>query len=157
MKKISFANYLTSIMVSGLIGGLLATGVLLTVVPTVSKVPMIPVLNYENMKILSSNIVAGSSPFGLAKLSNVPVTPVVPDMAQVQSASLEVVGVLPPDVVILQRAGETLTAFIGDDTKFGTVEEITDKGAVINGRYVSLRLNTDNYSVSEGEDNEEDE
>ena len=157
MKKISFANYLTSIMVSGLMGGLLATSVLLTVVPSVSKIPSIPVLNYENMRGLGGNIVAGSSPFGLAKFSNVPVTPVVPDMAQVQSASLEVVGVLPPDVVILQRAGETITAFIGDNTKFGVVEEIDDKGAVINGRYVSLRLKVDNYSVSEGEDNEEDE
>ena len=155
MKKISFANYLTSIMVSGLMGGLLATGVLFTVVPIASKIPMIPVLNYENMRVLGGNIVAGSSPFGLAKLSNVPVTPVVPDMAQVQSASLEVVGVLPPDVVILQRAGETITAFIGDDTKFGIVEEITVKGAVINGRYVPLKLRADNYSVSEG-DNDED-
>lgn len=157
MKKISFANYLTSIMVSGLIGGLFATGMLFMVVPNVSKVPSLPVLNYENMKILGSNIVAGSSPFSPAKLSNMPATPVVPDVAQIQSASLEVIGVLPPDVVILQRAGETITAFIGDDTKFGVVEEIDDKGAVINGRYVALRLKADNYSVSEGEDNEEDE
>ena len=153
MKKVSFVNYFTSIMVSGLMGGLLAIGVLFTVVPTVSKIPPIPVLNYENMKISSSNIVASSSPFGLAKLPNAPVTPVVPDMMQIQSAALEVIGVLPPDVVILQRAGETVTAFIGDDTKFGVVEEIDAKGAVINGKYVSLKLN----SISEGEDYEEDE
>ena len=151
MKKISFANYLTSIMVSGLLGGLLATSAIFMVVPNVGKPSIIPVLNYENMKILGGNIVAGSSPFGLGKLTNVLVTPVVPEMPQSQVASLEVVGVLPPDVVILQRAGETVTAFIGDDTKFGVIEEITDKGAVVNGRYVPLKLRADNYSVSEGE------
>ena len=63
---------------------------------------------------------------------------------------------LPPDVVVLQRGGESVTAYLGDETKFGVVQEVRDNGAVIDGRYVALRLKAD-YVDEGGYDEKDDE
>lgn len=155
MKKIGFANYITSIVVSGVLGGILATGVLYLAAPAVIQATKMPNVDYGNMLLGGNSIIAGSSPFGLPKLPNVPVSPVVPEMPQAPGNVLEVVGVLPPDVVVLQRGGESVTAYLGDETKFGIVQEVRDNGAVIDGKYVALRLKAD--YVDEGDYDEDDD
>ncbi|MBQ3541198.1 MAG: hypothetical protein IJA40_05595 [Phascolarctobacterium sp.] len=156
MRKISFANYITSIVISGVLGGMLATGVLYLVAPAVIQATKMPNMNYGNILLGGNGIIAGSSPFGLPKLPPAPVSPVVPDMPQGPANVLEVVGVLPPDVVVLQRGGESVTAYLGDETKFGVVQEVRDNGAVIDGRYVALRLKAD-YVDEGGYDEKDDE
>lgn len=156
MKKIGFANYITSIVVSGVVGGMFATGILYLMAPAVIQATKMPVVDYSNMRLSGSSIIAGVSPFGLPKLPVAPVSPVVPDMPQGPVNVLEVVGVLPPDVVILQRGGESVTAYLGDDTKFGVVNEIYADGAVVDGKRIALRLKADNIVYEGGNDDEDD-
>lgn len=157
MKKISFASYITSVVVSAICGGLLATGAIYMVAPNQVKASALPVINYENIVSASGKIIAGSSPFGLPAMPVAPLSPVVPDMPTASVSILEVVGVLPPDVVVLQRGSETVTAYLGDETKFGKVQEIYDNGALVDGKHINLRLKVDNYSNYEGESDEDDE
>ena len=157
MKKISFASYITSVVVSVICGSILATGVIYLVAPNQVKASVLPVIDYENIAFANGKIIAGSSPFGLPAMSVAPVAPTVPDMPTSPVNVLEVVGVLPPDVVVLQRGSETVTAYLGDETKFGTVQEIFDNGALVDGKFVNLRLKVDNYTNYEGEKDEDDE
>lgn len=106
----------------------------------------IPVINYDNSGIGNKILIAGSriSPFAvkLPALPEVPEPPAVPAMADgysAEDARLAVIGVLPPDVVILRKAGETVTARSGEDTKFGLVGNVGAKGAVVNGEFVELK------------------
>lgn len=52
---------------------------------------------------------------------------------------LTVLGVLPPDVVILSKGGKTVTARSGSETEFGTVGEITSKGAYVDDTFYLLK------------------
>lgn len=55
------------------------------------------------------------------------------------SEKLEVIGVLPPDVVILRRGGETVTARSGSDTEFGHIGTVTSIGCYVDDSFVMLK------------------
>ena len=52
---------------------------------------------------------------------------------------LVVLGVLPPDVVIISRGGKSITARTGQNTEFGTIGTVTMKGAYVNGAFIAQR------------------
>ena len=55
------------------------------------------------------------------------------------SEKMEVIGVLPPDVVILRRGGETVTARSGSDTEFGHIGAVTSIGCYVDDTFVMLK------------------
>lgn len=55
------------------------------------------------------------------------------------SEKMEVIGVLPPDVVILRRGGETVTARSGSDTEFGHIGTVTSIGCYVDDTFVMLK------------------
>lgn len=55
------------------------------------------------------------------------------------SEKMEVIGVLPPDVVILRRGGETVTARSGSDTDFGHIGAVTSIGCYVDDTFVMLK------------------
>lgn len=56
-----------------------------------------------------------------------------------ESSEVSVIGVLPPDVVVLGRGNQTVTARTGSDTEFGTVGAVTSKGAYVDGTFIALK------------------
>lgn len=56
-----------------------------------------------------------------------------------ESNEVNVIGVLPPDVVVLGRGNQTVTARSGSDTAFGTVGAVTVKGAYVDGNFIALK------------------
>lgn len=75
-----------------------------------------------------------------------PSAPVVPAMPTNPNApyaggyddTLRVVGVLPPDVAILQRAGKTVTVKIGKETPWGTLTSVSKRGVTVGGEWVDF-------------------
>lgn len=67
-----------------------------------------------------------------------PGTPNVPAAAGGYDDTLRVVGVLPPDVAILQRSGQTVTAKIGSETPWGTLSSVSKNGATVGGEWVDF-------------------
>lgn len=74
----------------------------------------------------------------------IPGSPMVPPMPSMpgaparQSEVLRVIGVLPPNVVILQKGGRTITAKSGAVTAFGEVGSISKTGAMIDGTWIEF-------------------
>lgn len=105
--------------------------------------------------IIKTEEVALSSPFGqvtLATSSNslkgspggaFPLPPDVPMMpgnlgfgrGGNKSKELTLVGVLPPNVVVLSDGNKSYTVKQGETSSLGTLEEVTMEGAVLNGKY----------------------
>lgn len=99
---------------------------------------------------------AASSPFGNVLPQNamdnapvqaptyIPGSPMVPQMPDTpgaparQSEVLSVIGVLPPDVVILKKGGQTITAKTGSKTDFGTIGTISKTGATVDGNWIEF-------------------
>ena len=68
----------------------------------------------------------------------VPQMPSMPGVPNRQSEVLQVIGVLPPNVVILQKGGRTITAKAGSTTDFGTIGTVSRNGAKIDGAWVEF-------------------
>jgi hypothetical protein len=73
-----------------------------------------------------------------------PTPPLLPSMPSMDGgngvrSATKVIGVLPPNVVILQRGNKTITAKAGTKTEFGTIGFVDANGANINGAYISLK------------------
>ena len=136
MKKISFLRYVGTLMASGLFGASLTLGLLISSHPAEVNMPQQPAVNYDSISFLKNNIIVGSSPFSERDVSKVQDLsgPIIPELPQ-QDERLRVIGLLPPDVVILKKGGETVTAMVGEDTKFGHINSVFDSGAVIDGQY----------------------
>lgn len=54
------------------------------------------------------------------------------------AARVEVIGLLPPDVAILRKGGQTITARIGD-TVFGYLSLVSETGVEVNGEWVEFQ------------------
>ena len=67
-----------------------------------------------------------------------PGVPAMPSAGEMQGGTVTVLGVLPPDVVIISRGGKSITARSGESTEFGTVGSVNMKGAYIDGAFVEL-------------------
>lgn len=75
----------------------------------------------------------------------IPGSPMVPQMPNMPGALgnngnevLRVIGVLPPDVVILQKGGRTVTARAGSSTEFGVIGTINKDGASVGGSWIEF-------------------
>lgn len=133
--------------------------------PEVPQSVEMPVINLATLGIESSVSsvahAAGANPFGDISTANAinagagiaavgmgmpqgitpptpPGVPAMPGAGGLEGGEVTVLGVLPPDVVIISRGGKTITARSGDSTEFGTVGGVTMKGAYIDGAFVEL-------------------
>ena len=70
-----------------------------------------------------------------------PGTPIIPGQPGTKNKinAVEVLGTIPPDVVILTFGGKTLTAKTGDMTFAGTIGKVYLDGAWINNMFVPLK------------------
>lgn len=163
MQKISFTAQLAAYTASMLLGfGVFGAYNFFAVSDTVQS-PEIPVVNLASLGLnadMSVAHAATANPFGdLAAVPNVgagiaaagmgvpqgitpPTPPGVPAMPQgaagAYGGEIVVLGVLPPDVVIISRGGKSITARSGESTELGTVGAVSMKGAYIDGAFVEL-------------------
>lgn len=146
MRKIGVTTKLATYMASVISGAMVFGSFAYLFTPAEVKPNPLPVVNFSNTN-LDTGSITGTSPFALPdtskmKVSDMPVPPGVPSMpvgAGMQADVLTVIGVLPPDVVILQKGGETLTARAGSATKWGTVNSISSSGATIDGAFIKIK------------------
>mgnify|MGYP006959749940 CR=1 FL=1 len=148
-KKIRISTYVASFLV----------GSCIAVFPLISNTAKDPknvdVINYEKevSKITNEQIVALSPFKALQDLPSttemdMPTPPSVPDMPGsgaginnvVGGQELKVVGVLPPDIVILQKGGKTITAAANNNCEFGYVGSISADGAYIDGAFMKIKF-----------------
>ena len=89
---------------------------------------------------ISEDKISSNSPFRSSK-NRVPVPPSVPGQpgVTVGSNEIQVLGTLPPDVVILSKNGHTLTAKTGDATWLGVIGKIYLDGCWIDGEYYPIK------------------
>ncbi len=145
MRKIGVTTRLGIYAASVIAGALVFGSLAYLSTPAEVKPNPLPVVNFANTD-LDTGSITGTSPFALPALQqmdvpDMPVPPGVPSMlgAGMQADVLTVIGVLPPDVVILQKGGETLTARAGSATKWGTVNSISSSGATIDGAFIKIK------------------
>lgn len=147
--KLSANKYIMAYGLSILLGLGFAGGVMYSTEPIPQQAAQIPVINFENAQLPNDVGIIGASPFsgssiiskkapGLPKVPEMPSIPGVPEMPGTQ-AVLTVIGVLPPDVVIMQKGPDTVTAKVGSRTQFGVVNSVSMNGAVIDGAFVELK------------------
>ena len=111
-----------------------------------------PAFNPESLNSMTKGVVTAmpsvpGSPMASNYTGSVPSVPVVPSMpgspagvaAGSVSDKLTVIGVLPPNVVILKKGTSTVTAKAGTNTSLGEVGRVTKNGAYINGSFVGLK------------------
>ena len=159
MKKISITAQLAAYTVSMLMGfGTFAAWNYVSI-PQEIQMNEIPVINLASLGISTGSVAhaSSSSPFGfLVDASALPAgnmnmpsgiaAPTPPDVPSMPGGSpgssggeLVVLGVLPPDVVIISRGGKSITARTGQDTEFGIIGTVTMKGAYVNGAFIAQR------------------
>ena len=143
MRKIAITTSLAAYLASALISAGIFGSIIYITTPAAEQANPLPVINFANTNLDTGTII-GTSPFKAATAAEVPemqVPPGVPSMpgAGMQPDVLTVVGVLPPDVVILQKGGESLTARVGTQTKWGTVNSVTASGATIDGAFINIK------------------
>lgn len=164
MKKIAFSTKLSAYVASMALSAVVFGSYNLLAPVPVDHVPEIPIINLNTISpnIQVASPIKGDNPFGKISMAGAgiakagmepgmvaPTPPQVPPMPGVEgnigsnykgpSMELSVLGVLPPDVVILSRGGKTVTAQSGNRTEFGTVGEVTAQGAYIDGTFISLK------------------
>lgn len=164
MRKINFATKLSCYGASMALSiALFGSYVMFSAAP-LQNVPEIPIINLDsitpnvNEKIpedviennpLDTLSIIPNAGAGIARRGMTPTPPGVPPMPVTPrepgnvgypaSRELKVLGVLPPDVVILERGGKTITARSGSETDFGTVGEITSDGAYVDDTFIMLK------------------
>lgn len=159
MKKISISAQLAAYTVSMLMGFGTFTAWNYASIPQEFQINEIPVINLASLGISSGSVAhaASGNPFGVLAAStalpagnmnmpsgiSAPTPPGVPSMpgglSNGAGGELVVLGVLPPDVVIISRGGKSVTARSGQDTEFGTIGTVTMKGAYVNGAFIEQR------------------
>lgn len=81
------------------------------------------------------------------RMMDVPTPPAVPSMPAgkginniVPGDKLRVVGLLPPNIAILQKSGKTLTVKSGQNSEYGYIGEITSNGVYIDGTFTQIEF-----------------
>lgn len=150
MRKISFHNKIFSIISSAVLSSIIFGSYIYISLPEKAEVAEIPIISMENVGINKRTYI--SSDFTKFKFigdkvadntMDMPTPPGVPDMPGVNGSSvsnvLSVLGVLPPDVVIISKGGKTITAKLGENTEFGSINYISKNGATIDGRFIDIK------------------
>lgn len=164
MRKITFSTKLSAYAVSIALSSVVFGSYNLLAPVPIDRVPEIPIINLNSITPNSKTIphIDEVNPFGTISMAGAgvakagmgpglvpPTPPQVPVMPGAKgnvgsnyvgkSTELCVIGVLPPDVVILSRGGKTVTARSGSNTEFGTVGDVTPEGAYIDGSFILLK------------------
>ena len=144
MRKISFLCYATVLGLSAVSGIIFSSLFLYIAKPVKPITSNFPIIDYYKINTHKGGLILGQSPFkGIAAhplLPEAPVPPSVPGMPDIAAGDkLVVLGVLPPDVCIIRKGADTVTARSGDDTKLGHVGNITSRGAYIDGNFIEIQ------------------
>lgn len=147
MRNIKLHYRMAGIAVSVILSAALCGTYLYVGYPEKPKVQDIPIINFDTAGIevtAQETLVIKDSPFGnlpvALEMPDMPSPPSVPDMSDAAvSDKLVVMGVLPPDVVIIGKGGKTLTARAGENTEFGYIGSISSDGAYIDGAWIALK------------------
>lgn len=158
MKKISLSAQLAAYSASILLGFSTFAAYNFLSVPEDAQTPEIPVINLASLELNPATSIAhaaSGNPFGVIPEAapdtaatgmgmpqgiTPPTPPGVPAMPQgAPGGEVVVLGVLPPDVVIISRGGKSITARSGQDTEFGSIGSVTMSGAYIDGTFISQK------------------
>lgn len=144
MRKISFLCYATVLGLSAVSGIILSSLSIYISKPVKPLTTNLPIIDYDKINTHKGGIILGQSPFKgtltAPVLPEAPVPPSVPGMPDIAAADkLVVLGVLPPDVCIIRKGADTVTARIGDDTKLGHIGNITPRGVYIDGNFIKIQ------------------
>lgn len=149
MREIGYSNVISTLVCSAFLGVFISGITLYFARPDTAAVNSLPTINYDNINLYKSHVI-GSSPFGLRQNSDLnvmdmPAAPTPPSVPSMPAASgstgsqLTVIGLLPPDVCILQKGGITVTARSDSDTELGHVGSINDDGVEVDGKYLRIK------------------
>lgn len=149
MREIGYSNVISTLVCSAFLGVFISGITLYFARPDTAAVNSLPTINYDNINLYKSQVI-GSSPFGLRQNSDLnvmdmPAAPTPPSVPSMPAASgstgsqLTVIGLLPPDVCILQKGGITVTARSDSDTELGHVGSINDDGVYVDGKYLRIK------------------
>ena len=144
MRKISFLTYSTVLGLSAVSGIIFSSLFLYIAKPVKPITSNFPIIDYYKINTHKGGLILGQSPFkGIAAhplLPEAPVPPSVPGMPKaIGDDKLTVLGLLPPDVCIIKKGSDTITARVGDDTKLGHVGDITNRGVYIDGTFIEIQ------------------
>lgn len=152
MKKITNKTKLVIYTLSALTGMIAAALPVLTTVPSQSTDIKTQDYAQEFAKLYAAKINT-ASPFKevVKDISNMemPTPPEVPSMPNgrhgvhnilSQDATLRVVGLLPPNIAIIQKSGKTITVRKGQDSEYGYIGEITKNGVYIDGTFIEIEF-----------------
>lgn len=144
MRKISFLTYSTVLGLSAVSGIIFSSLFLYIAKPVKPITSNFPIIDYYKINTHKGGLILGQSPFkGIAAhplLPEAPVPPQVPGMPEaIGDDKLTVLGLLPPDVCIIKKGSDTITARVGDDTKLGHVGDITNRGVYIDGTFIEIQ------------------
>lgn len=156
MKKIKSTTQLLGYGTSVLAAAGVFFTLLVASTPNMPSVRQPAVGDFSKIQV-GQTVFASSSPFpAKLDLSSVPgmpgsemippSAPIVPQMPSNPNApyaggyddTLRVVGVLPPDVAILQRSGKTVTVKLGKETPWGTLTSVSKSGVTVGGEWVDF-------------------
>lgn len=156
MKKIKSTTQLLGYGISVLTAAGVFFTILVTSTPNMPSVSQPAIGDFSQIQV-GQTVFASSSPFpakvDLASVPGMPGTemippsaPIVPQMPSNPNApnvggyddTLRVVGVLPPDVAILQRSGKTVTAKLGTETPWGRLSSVSKSGVTVGGEWVDF-------------------
>lgn len=111
--------------------------------PTMPEAKKPSVSDFSQLHMQMGQTVPGMETGGLAQMlpPNSPVVPPMPGNARGGGHDdvLRVIGILPPDVAILQCAGRTVTAKIGTQTPWGTLSSVSKAGVTVGGDWVAFK------------------
>ncbi|WP_455654329.1 hypothetical protein [Phascolarctobacterium sp.] len=156
MKKIKSTTQLLGYGISALAAAGVFFTLLVASTPNMPSVRQPAVGDFSQIQV-GQTVFASSSPFpAKLDLSSVPgmpgsemippSPPIVPQMPRDPNGpytggyddTLRVVGVLPPDVAILQRSGKTVTVKLGKETPWGTLTSVSKSGVTVGGEWVDF-------------------
>lgn len=144
--KFNFAANMMIYLGSAACGAALGIGTILITTPTIDSSAKLPLANL-NRSIINDTAIISSNPFNQIKtipdkpkIPSIPVpqVPTMPGQNGGPSDLLECLGVLPPDLCILRKNGETITAKVYCKSKFGYVESVSPSGVKIDGNFINL-------------------
>lgn len=156
MKKIKSTTQLLGYGISVLTAAGVFFTILVASTPNMPSVSQPAIGDFSQIQV-GQTVFASSSPFpAKVDLTSVPgmpgsemippSSPIVPQMPSNLNApnvggyddTLRVVGVLPPDVAILQRSGKTVTAKLGTETPWGTLSSVSKSGVTVGGEWIDF-------------------
>lgn len=146
MQKIGFLKIATLFIFAAIAGSLFSLSILFLseYKQDISSKTEIPFVDYEKIDNYKGGTIMSNSPFKLSApdmniFPNAPVPPGIPDMPNdYNNDKVVLLGVLPPDVCIIKKGHEVITAHSGEKTFIGVVTNITSQGIYLDGKFLKM-------------------